>query len=792
MSKLVVLKLSEGSVEHGYLVSLQIGEESRDHGGHRLVYHPFAEVSGRLPPNPDIFSLYTQWQSAYRRLGLRSRLHAPKVQVTNVSFLQDCEQAAQAIGHALNDWLRAESFRPIREKWLEQLLPDESIRVVLQTDDPKLQQLPWQVWELIERYSNVELALSLPVYERVAQPIAVKPTVRILAILGNSQGIDVQSDCALLEQLPDTEVCFLVEPQRQALNDSLWAQSWDILFFAGHSSSDAERSTGELQINQTDSLTIPQLKYALRKALKRGLKLAVFNSCDGLGLARNLADLHIPQMIVMREPVPDRVAQAFLQHFLAVFAQGQPLYSSVREAREKLQGLEDQFPCATWLPVICQNLAEAPIAWQDFTGETDPSLPSPPQSAEPNPKGRSRTQARYKPGLPKALVAGVLCAVGVVTLRSLGVLQASELYAFDQWMRLRPAEPYDDRLLIVTIDDAERETYGEELPDLGWISMSDRYLNLSLEQLQQHQPRLIGLDLYRDFPVDPSQARLSTQLQQPNLVTVCKARFAGGDSIAPPPDSPPEQVGFSDFVVDDDNVLRRHLLAMTPELVDPGIPCTSPNAFSTQLASRYLAAQGIELNTAENTVLDFLSPQSGGYWRADAQGSQILLNYRLNQRPASQVSLTDVLSGQVNPEIIRDRIVLIGVTAASAGDTWLTPLDPAMPGVVVQAHMVSQILSAVLDDRSLIRVWSEGEEIVWILGWAIAGSVLGWYVRSWVSLSLAISASSLLLAGLCWGLFVQGRWVPLTPPLMALVLTSGTVAVYLNLSGASIPPSNPS
>ncbi len=113
-------------------------------------------------------------------------------------------------------------------------------------------------------------------------------------------------------------------------------------------------------------MTIPQLKHGLKKAIAQGLTLAIFNSCDGLSLAVNLADLHIPQMIVMREPVPDQVAQAFLKNFLAAFASGKPFYYSVREAREKLQGLEDECPCATWLAVICQNPAEIPVTCQDF------------------------------------------------------------------------------------------------------------------------------------------------------------------------------------------------------------------------------------------------------------------------------------------------------------------------------------------------------------------------------------------------------------------------------------------
>ncbi|OZH56154.1 hypothetical protein AFK68_00025, partial [Hydrocoleum sp. CS-953] len=97
------------------------------------------------------------------------------------------------------------------------------------------------------------------------------------------------------------------------------------------------------------------------------LQLAIFNSCDGLGLARQLAKLHIPAIIVMREEVPDVVAHKFLQDFLQLFTNDKSLYISVREAREKLQVMEDKFPGASWLPVICQNSAEVSPSWKNLS-----------------------------------------------------------------------------------------------------------------------------------------------------------------------------------------------------------------------------------------------------------------------------------------------------------------------------------------------------------------------------------------------------------------------------------------
>ncbi|MEL7143968.1 MAG: CHAT domain-containing protein, partial [Cyanobacteria bacterium J06573_11] len=108
------------------------------------------------------------------------------------------------------------------------------------------------------------------------------------------------------------------------------------------------------------------IRFALKKACQRGLQLAIFNSCDGIGLAQHLSDLALPQMIVMREPVCDAIAQTFLKNLLTAFTSGQPLPQAVRAAQEQLQGLEDRFLCATWLPILCQPATTAPLTWQQL------------------------------------------------------------------------------------------------------------------------------------------------------------------------------------------------------------------------------------------------------------------------------------------------------------------------------------------------------------------------------------------------------------------------------------------
>ncbi|MBL1177979.1 ABC transporter substrate-binding protein [Pantanalinema sp. GBBB05] len=351
MDKWVVFKFGEGSFEQGFPVMLQIGETNQ---------RPSVEVTGKLPPEPTIPTAYSHWQSIYRSLGHPARMQFPEGQITNVSVTENCQQAAQDLRDRLNQWLRSETFRPLRESLIEHVKSTDTLQLVLQIQDLPLQRLPWHLCDLFERYTHTELALSTLNYQK-SQGARPRSTMRVLAILGGDDNINLQSDEKLLQQFPKAVFTFLVKPQRWQLNEQLWQQHWDILFFAGHSSSAGE--VGRLLINDTDSLTIADLKYGLRIAVNHGLKLAIFNSCDSLGLATALADLHISQIIVMREPVPDRVAQAFLQFFLRAFSQQKSVSLAVRKAREQLKGLEGMYPCATWLPVIYQNPAEAPLVW---------------------------------------------------------------------------------------------------------------------------------------------------------------------------------------------------------------------------------------------------------------------------------------------------------------------------------------------------------------------------------------------------------------------------------------------
>ncbi|MFB2772189.1 ABC transporter substrate-binding protein [Pelatocladus sp. BLCC-F211] len=346
--KLVIFEIGEGSFERGFPIKVRIGQPGKPH---------IAEISGRLPPAPDVPTTYTTWQSIYEKLPANWLIIIPKNQITNFSSKDACNQAAHKFQDSFNNWLNQPSVLEVERQLSKQIGNSEDVRFILQTQDSLLRRLPWHLWGFFSTsHPQAEIVISSE-YEPSTKQLKIP--VKILAILGSSEGIDLQQDLDSLNNLPGAKVEDLIEPTRQKIIKNLRTESWDILFFAGHSISQEGDAGGKIKINNNESyLSLQNLRYSLRYAVKKGLKLAIFNSCDGLGLARNLANLRIPYTIVMREPVPDVIAQEFLKYFLTAFSSGESLYTSVNQARERLhEEWERDYPCASWLPVIFQNPA---------------------------------------------------------------------------------------------------------------------------------------------------------------------------------------------------------------------------------------------------------------------------------------------------------------------------------------------------------------------------------------------------------------------------------------------------
>jgi tRNA A-37 threonylcarbamoyl transferase component Bud32 len=390
MAKLVVfdIKDKEGDFSKGFPVSLRIREDGRIVG---------QKVDAFLPPNPDLLEHYRNWQCRY--ISLVSSLHSSRQvkarRATNVSNLEIIAAREQLKG-SINDWLNSEDLMPIIHKLDEKLSKTDDILFVVNTKNSYLQRLPWHFWDVFDNLSKAEVALSFPVSQR--KSLKAKDKVKILAVFGDNQTsgdttlIGIDEDWKLLQKhLIDAEFLTLEEPTLEQLHDQLWENNPDILYYGGHSSIEADGTTTKINIKKNEKIEINDLINALKRAAERGLQLAIFNSCEGLGIARQLADSSIPQVIVMREAVPDEVARRFLQYFLKEFAGGKPLYLAVREARGRMGYLENKYPGATWLPMIFQNPAELPYTWRQIRGITINNQASQ-QQVNQNPTSENQSQ----------------------------------------------------------------------------------------------------------------------------------------------------------------------------------------------------------------------------------------------------------------------------------------------------------------------------------------------------------------------------------------------------------------
>ncbi|NUN63587.1 EAL domain-containing protein [Pseudanabaena biceps] len=373
-------------------------------------------------------------------------------------------------------------------------------------------------------------------------------------------------------------------------------------------------------------------------------------------------------------------------------------------------------------------------------------------------------------------------------LRWLGLFQPSEWAAYDLFIQLRPEEPVDERIIIVGVKESDIR-YLEQWPT------SDRTLAKVLRKIRAMKPKVIGLDLYRDIPVGEGYPELEQVFKTtPNLIGIEKSvgdRF--NNTIAPPPILKAlGQVAANDVIVDPDGRLRRALLYPMPE-GNENLP-----SLGLALALAYLNDKGIKPQSSEAGYLQLgkavfkpFEGTDGGYINADAGGVQLLMNYHGSSQKFRHVSLEDILENRLAPDLMRDRIVLIGAQASSLNDVFFTPyssnfiVSPTkISGVEFQANIVKLVIGAALDNRPIFQVWSDLWEELWIAGWAIAGAAIIWNfkTRRLTFMALAILGGALFLVGSSYFLFIQGWWIPVAPCVFVYVGSMLVMQSYIYVS----------
>ena len=390
----------------------------------------------------------------------------------------------------------------------------------------------------------------------------------------------------------------------------------------------------------------------------------------------------------------------------------------------------------------------------------------------------------------------LIVATTVYLPRNLGWTQPLEMFFYDRLIRLRPPEPMDYRIVIVGLTEKDIENIAE-------LPVADRTLAQLINNIRKHNPRVIGMDLHRNVPTGSGYYRLKSIIQStPNLVGVEKTNQGDFDFPAIPPNPEIEKNGMSsvsDLIVDSGDVVRRgYLYVSKSSLSSEQLP-----SFGLKVALEYLEKQGIDPTGSDgeehylklgNAVFPRLRSNREFYTLEDIDNYQIIVNFRSAKKPFKTISFSQVLNNNITSDSIEDKIVLIGATASTLGDNFFTPKDRKTTefqeetfGVEIHAHQTSQIISAALNDRKIIKLLPPTIESFWLLVWIVAPSTLVIkkvkpninFSSLWVSY---ISINLLALAGVIlvgYIMLLTGYWIPLFNPILALVTSFALGCSYV-------------
>ncbi|AHJ29176.1 adenylate cyclase [Nodularia spumigena CS-584] len=331
-----------------------------------------------LPSFSRIKLSYEQWQKAINQSNKPSRLEAEEPSNSlPIDYIQKC---AEDLETEINHWLDHDGFKKGKESLLRFLESSKKSpsRIIIKTDDLFLQRVPWYCWNILSEYSNTEITLSS--YSCTTQKNYLPPyktQLKLLILLGDRTNFSPKRDQDIIENLKrKTHIKIDVFPATNRKNElcnidkfkksleNILSNGYDIIFFVGHGVGESAKPTDIIRFNINNThldIKISELKKPLNMAIKKGLRLAIFNSCLGMEIGHTLDQNHALTTIVMREKIRDDFAIEFLDNFLKYFYSGQPLCLAVKEAREKLP-----INGHNWLPVIFQKESEESIYLKDW------------------------------------------------------------------------------------------------------------------------------------------------------------------------------------------------------------------------------------------------------------------------------------------------------------------------------------------------------------------------------------------------------------------------------------------
>jgi adenylate cyclase len=350
------------------------------------------------------------------------------------------------------------------------------------------------------------------------------------------------------------------------------------------------------------------------------------------------------------------------------------------------------------------------------------------------------------------------------------------LYSINLWFldQLFTSEPPSPNIVIAGIDDSTFEAYGR------WADWPRSLHAQAIDNLRQAGAKVIGFDvIFTDS--SPDDEMLSTAMAGADnvvlaavgtrLVSHAGAEITYDEFLLPtaPLEQAASNVGHANVIPDGDGTVRRLPLIVNSSSgeVYPSLTlAVLYRLFSMPLPQEYLL---------ENGTIDLLArdiPVDTSY--------RLRINFSADNANRPYVSYGDVISGDFDPSLVNNKIVLIGMTATGEPDTWAIPTSASkVPGVFIHAASMDTILT----ERFLTGPGTTTTLMIMLLLVGITAFVLprcGTRYRKDIAKGLGITAG-LFVACLAGGFlaFDRGYILDLFYPLLLLPLVYVGNALYM-------------
>lgn len=241
--------------------------------------------------------------------------------------------------------------------------PDTGLRIRLRLNGaPELAELPWEYLYRTSKRQFLALTTNTPIVRYLdlqdsARPVAVKPPLRILAMISSpsdADPLDAEAEWANLEKavadLQGRGQVVLHKLETATLDALRWQlreEAYHVFHYVGHAGYDQTARRGLLvledELGRASPTSAEQLGVVLHE--EDTLRLVVLNACEGgrtapddifAGTAQTLVQKDVPAVVAMQFDISDTAAVTFARDFYRSLAYGDPVDTAVTQARQAI------------------------------------------------------------------------------------------------------------------------------------------------------------------------------------------------------------------------------------------------------------------------------------------------------------------------------------------------------------------------------------------------------------------------------------------------------------------------